>query len=646
MVLVQTAQPLHLTVLFLVVASPLVGQSEKSDRGESAATSMRSAETGAAGVVLVKGQVTDSMGAGMSQVRIVLRGGKTSEDAGEVVGETESDEWGDFVLRGKEGLTGTFVLSLTKEHYAPRTRELALQADRPPPFVAESLEGNLTLRGRVSDAREDRPVAHAMVQVSTSYREWNVETDDEGWFHVPALPPGSAQVTVDASGFARRKESVTLGADAPELSIPLRPQRTVSLRIRDESGAALSGVEVETAEPVENDVRSAVSDASGVVNLTGLSGEAPTIFVKLRHSGYLSSESFDRIVQLPTDSMNSAHDLTMIRAARVSGTVRTASGGAVAGARVSAGKDGSLRSPRAWTDAEGRFLIDGLNTGPVVLTVHRGDFAPELRIVEARKGEEVTTEFTLAPGRTVRGVVKDERNSPLADMEVVTTNWRGYMTLGLRARTDKDGRFEIHDAPLDEFQISAHAPPSSPVIRTVGAGEDDVVLTLPYVPEYDKHEGGVHIEEGAPAPPVTLRTADGEVLELRQLKGKTVLFIFWVSWCPYCKEEIPKLNALYERYRNRTDFVMIGVNHDEKEEPFKAFVNEHGMMWKQVHGQENGAILLGKEFGAFAYPTGYIVGKDGTMAGTFLTGPRIEEKLSEAIRQRKAVRIEPSRQAP
>ena len=47
----------------------------------------------------------------------------------------------------------------------------------------------------------------------------------------------------------------------------------------------------------------------------------------------------------------------------------------------------------------------------------------------------------------------------------------------------------------------------------------------------------------------------------RSLKGKVVLVTFWATWCPPCREEIPELVALQEKYREK--LVIIGISEDE-----------------------------------------------------------------------------------
>jgi thiol-disulfide isomerase/thioredoxin len=66
----------------------------------------------------------------------------------------------------------------------------------------------------------------------------------------------------------------------------------------------------------------------------------------------------------------------------------------------------------------------------------------------------------------------------------------------------------------------------------------------------------------APAPDFTLRNAEGRNLRLKEQRGQVVLVNFWASWCGPCKQEMPHLNRLHDKYRS-AGFVLLGVNIDE-----------------------------------------------------------------------------------
>jgi peroxiredoxin len=64
------------------------------------------------------------------------------------------------------------------------------------------------------------------------------------------------------------------------------------------------------------------------------------------------------------------------------------------------------------------------------------------------------------------------------------------------------------------------------------------------------------------APDFTLHTLSGANLRLQEQRGRVVMVNFWATWCSPCRQEMPQLNRLYEKYR-ASGFVLLGVNVDE-----------------------------------------------------------------------------------
>jgi len=69
----------------------------------------------------------------------------------------------------------------------------------------------------------------------------------------------------------------------------------------------------------------------------------------------------------------------------------------------------------------------------------------------------------------------------------------------------------------------------------------------------------------------TLTDLQGQSWHLRDLRGKVVLVNFWATWCPPCRKEMPDLQALYDKYKDR-GFVVLSISDEEsaKVSPFIA----------------------------------------------------------------------------
>ena len=65
-----------------------------------------------------------------------------------------------------------------------------------------------------------------------------------------------------------------------------------------------------------------------------------------------------------------------------------------------------------------------------------------------------------------------------------------------------------------------------------------------------------------PAPDFTLHSVAGTNLRLKEQRGQVVMLNFWATWCAPCRQEMPRLSRLYEKY-HASGFVLFGVNVDD-----------------------------------------------------------------------------------
>lgn len=68
---------------------------------------------------------------------------------------------------------------------------------------------------------------------------------------------------------------------------------------------------------------------------------------------------------------------------------------------------------------------------------------------------------------------------------------------------------------------------------------------------------------GQPAADFALRALHGSNTRLSEHAGEVVLMNFWATWCGPCRQQMPMLESLHERYR-RAGLVVLGVNLDDR----------------------------------------------------------------------------------
>ena len=76
----------------------------------------------------------------------------------------------------------------------------------------------------------------------------------------------------------------------------------------------------------------------------------------------------------------------------------------------------------------------------------------------------------------------------------------------------------------------------------------------------------------AAAPPLVVRTLDGDPLSLDSFKGRRVVLNFWATWCGPCRKEAPHL----DRLARETDVVVLAVS-DEEAGVVRTFAEKHDL---------------------------------------------------------------------
>jgi thiol-disulfide isomerase/thioredoxin len=133
-----------------------------------------------------------------------------------------------------------------------------------------------------------------------------------------------------------------------------------------------------------------------------------------------------------------------------------------------------------------------------------------------------------------------------------------------------------------------------------------------------------------PYPPaVVLERLDGEgTISLRELRGKAVVVNFWASWCGPCKQEVPLLQAAWERYRD-DGLVVLGIDAQDFRADAQRFVERYGVTYPVAY--DGTGSTLGR-FGNTGFPETWFVGRDGRLVGEHVVGEFSEEQLERNIR--------------
>lgn len=112
--------------------------------------------------------------------------------------------------------------------------------------------------------------------------------------------------------------------------------------------------------------------------------------------------------------------------------------------------------------------------------------------------------------------------------------------------------------------------------------------------------------------------------EIDLASDKTTLLVFWEIWCPHCKREVPKMQALYDNLKD-DGLQLVGLTRltrSTTEEQITKFISDQKV--KYPIAKENGEVA--KHFKVSGIPAAAVV-KDGKVIWRGHPGQLTETKL-------------------
>jgi peroxiredoxin len=111
------------------------------------------------------------------------------------------------------------------------------------------------------------------------------------------------------------------------------------------------------------------------------------------------------------------------------------------------------------------------------------------------------------------------------------------------------------------------------------------------------------------APTFALESRDGGIVSLENLRGQVVMVNFWATWCGPCRQEMPHLEALHQKYSS-LGFTLLGVNVEDDREGATQFLAETPVSFPVLFDPKSEVSQL---YNVVAMPSTVLIARDGTM---------------------------------
>jgi peroxiredoxin len=115
----------------------------------------------------------------------------------------------------------------------------------------------------------------------------------------------------------------------------------------------------------------------------------------------------------------------------------------------------------------------------------------------------------------------------------------------------------------------------------------------------------------------SVQSPDGRTIRLTDYRGKVVFLNFWATWCPPCREEMPAMERLYQKYRDR-GLVVLAVSVDHDPALVQPFAKKHKFSFPIGHDPQ---MALAERYGVRALPSSFFLDRRGQVVALAI-GPR------------------------
>lgn len=129
---------------------------------------------------------------------------------------------------------------------------------------------------------------------------------------------------------------------------------------------------------------------------------------------------------------------------------------------------------------------------------------------------------------------------------------------------------------------------------------------------------------GAQAPNWKLKSTDGKIVRLKDLRGQVVVMDFWATWCGFCKMSMKDVQALHDKFKDRPVRVL-GINCWEEGDP-AAYMKSKGYTYTTLLKGDK----IAEVYGLSGLPTFYVIDHEGRIAYA-RTGLKREQELSRVV---------------
>ena len=155
-----------------------------------------------------------------------------------------------------------------------------------------------------------------------------------------------------------------------------------------------------------------------------------------------------------------------------------------------------------------------------------------------------------------------------------------------------------------------------------------LLVALVGFPAFDGWSMGSRVPTvGMQAEDFRLTDLEGKSQSLSQYRGKIVLVNFWATWCKPCTTEMPAMQTVYDKLRDK-GFVVLAINELEDDAKVRQHIKQYGHTFPVLMDRDN---KVANQFGVFGLPVSVFIDQEGRVQVFIKGGLLTEQKIDEIV---------------
>lgn len=122
------------------------------------------------------------------------------------------------------------------------------------------------------------------------------------------------------------------------------------------------------------------------------------------------------------------------------------------------------------------------------------------------------------------------------------------------------------------------------------------------------------VQAGDSAPNFRITADNGKVMTRNDFGGKLLVLNFWATWCPPCVQEMPSLDEMQQRLKDK-GLVVLAVSVDRNEKSYQEFLRRLPVSFVTARDPE---ANISSEYGTYKYPETYVIDSKGKVVAKYI----------------------------